>query len=162
MKPFHCLAGLALAAGLAASAQAKVLIHHVHLGNFTFNTAEAAVPIEVNNNGTVYSHMFNINKAGTYLFNYSAECSVLAAAGVHNAWVDLDLMDGLLVLAPTVGNTDAFCSSNGTGAYGQWTRASITIPVFLIAGTHEIHIKARLNSGATGAWLGDSVTTLSQ
>ena len=100
MKPFHCLAGLALAAGLAASAQAKVLIHHVHLGNFTFNTAEAAVPIEVNN--------------------------------------------------------------NGTGAYGQWTRASITMPVFLIAGTHEIHIKARLNSGATGAWLGDSVTTLSQ
>ncbi len=74
----------------------------------------------------------------------------------RRGWLDLDITFNGVVVAPTVGTDDAFCSTNGTAIIDGCTRASITVVVQGIKGNNNVTIHARGNAGATGTWLGDS------
>ena len=67
-----------------------------------------------------------------FVVTFSAECAVNAPAGNYTAYTDIDIVvlnaAGAVVqtLAPTFGNSDAFCTANGTAGFDGWSRNSIT------------------------------------
>jgi len=100
---------------------------------------------------------------------FAAECAVNAAAGNTSAWVDVDIVllnatTGAVVhtAAPTVGNGDAFCASNGTAGFDGWASHSVQalIPYNFPAGNYRVGVKARLNGGATGGWFGERMVSV--
>ena len=152
---------LALSAAAAAAfpspSSALVVASGVHIGNFTFVAPTTLVPI----NGVALALPFGVPSASRVVITYSAECAVNAAAGVNNAWVDIDIrIDGVLIVPPTLGPNDAFCTSNGTAGFDGWTHPSITVVATVAAGAHNVSILARRNGGATGGWVGDSSIVL--
>lgn len=99
---------------------------------------------------------------GRNIVTFSSECSVNAPAGNHGAWVDVDIVlinaaGAATVLAPTVGNADAFCGANGTLGFDNWNTNAISavVPTTLPAGFYRAQVRARLNGGATGGWFGE-------
>src|SRR5262245_50796702 len=62
---------------------------------------------------------FKLSSRGKKVLTYSAECIVYGAEG-GGGWLDLDIYVNGVVVAPTVGSSDIFCSQNG-----GWSRASI-------------------------------------
>lgn len=148
-------------AGLAGGASAEVLNSSYYTGNWSFETATAAVPLGRANDGSAKTVIKVKPPAkGLYSLTYSAECSVEAPANNDYAWVDIDVIINGVAIQPTLGSNDAFCSADGSVGFSGWHRASITLAVPLKAGTNEITIQARLISGATGGWLGDSALVI--
>ncbi len=137
-------AALALAlAGVTATSYAGVRASAVRPSNWTGPAAATLVPL---NAGGATTLSFNLPKAGKKVLTYSAECYVSAGAG---NWLDLDITFNGVVVAPTAGSSDAFCSANGL-----FTRASITVVVQGIQGNNNVTIHARSTAG--GTWLGDT------
>src|SRR5262245_48475808 len=120
---------LALAlAGAAAAADAGVRLSAVTTSDFTYSSAplEAFVPL---NNAGATTLSFNLTSAGKKVLTYSAECAVTALPD-YNPWLDLDIYVNGVIVAPTVGDQDAFCTSSGTADNGfVWFRASITVVI---------------------------------
>ncbi len=148
-----------LATTLCAASFAKVFGSAVRPGNFLFSDPSAVLPLTTSPGSTGLP--ITVTKAGIYLLTYSAECSVDAAVGALTPYLDLDIIVNGVAVEPTSGNQDAFCSSNGSGGHGQYLRASITVPVTLVAGLNSIRILARLN-GAVEGWIGDSSLVIHQ
>lgn len=147
---------LVVAIVLGASAAASVAIVRVNAtrpGNWSSASAPVLVPLNANGATTI---AFNSAAAGRRVLTYSAECSVDAPAGNNFAWLDLDVVVNGIVVPPTVGSADAFCSADGVAGFGGYVRSSITVVISVIEGTNRIRIQARGNAGATGVWLGDS------
>ena len=151
-------AALALAlAGVAATAHAGVKASAIRPGNFVaLSPIETLVPL---NTAGATTLNFTLPSAGKKVLTYSAECAVDAPAGTFG-WVTLDIYVNGVVVAPTVGTTDPFCSGNGAAGFDGYVRASITIPVQGISGGNTVQIKARGGSNATGLWLGDSALVI--
>lgn len=147
---------LVVAIVLGASAAASVAIVRVNAtrpGNWSSAPAPVLVPLNANGATTI---AFNSAAAGRRVLTYSAECSVDAPAGNNFAWLDLDVVVNGIVVPPTVGSADAFCSADGVAGFGGYVRSSITVVISVVEGTNRIRIQARGNAGATGVWLGDS------
>jgi hypothetical protein len=138
---------------VTATSVASVKTAQVRSNNWTALPAPTLVPL---NSAGVTTVSFSLPAPTRLVLTYSAECAVSAPAGNSGAWLDLDIIVNGNTLAPTVGNQDAFCSSNGTPAADGWTRGSITIFFNGVAGGNTIRIQARGNGGATSVWLGDS------
>jgi|SRR5687767_7848789 len=149
---------LALAlASTAAAVHAGVKASAIRPGNFVaLSPNEVLVPLNATGATTL---SFSLPSAGKKILTYSAECAVDAPAG-SNGWLTLDIYVNGVVVAPTVGTTDPFCSGNGTAGFDGYVRASITIPIQGISGGNIVQIKARGGSGATGLWLGDGALVI--
>jgi hypothetical protein len=149
-------AAVALAlAGVTAAAHAGVKADAVRTGNFE-TTSVSGVFVPLNDAGAT-TLSFNLGSAGKKVLTYSAECNVSGAAGNDSAYLELDIIVNGITVAPSLGSTDAFCTSDGdTNIVDNWTRASITIAIQGIAGNNTVRIVARGNSGAMYLWLGDS------
>jgi hypothetical protein len=150
---------LALAiASAAATAQAGVKASAVRAGAGVNTTSPAQVAARLNHAGAAgeTTLSFNLGSAGKKILTFSARCAVTAPAGNTTAWLDLDIVVNGIVVAPTVGSGDPFCSANGTagGLDGQ-VRRSITVPVQGIQGSNTVQVLARGNGGASGLYLGD-------
>lgn len=134
---------LALAlAGAAATAQAGIRASAINTTNWLGTAAQSLVALDPSGMTTLN---FTLASAGKKVLTFSAVCSVRAPAGDFLSWVDLDIVVNGVVVAPTVGNDDAFCSTNGTRSYDDYVRAAITIPIQGVAGNNSIQIKARGN-----------------
>ena len=72
------------------------------------------------------------------MLTYSADCGVYSSAAVFGAWLDLDIYVNGVIVAPTIGTGDAFCSSNGTTDLDSFVRASITIPIQGVEGNNTV------------------------
>jgi hypothetical protein len=150
---------IALLAATQASADAIAVV--TNAANYTFVAGWPIVP------GTVTPAFANL-VGQRFLVTFSAECAVNAPAGNNTAWLDVDIVvrnaAGAIVatLAPTVGAGDAFCSSNGTPGFDGWATQSITAVggAGLPAGVYSVAVRARLNNGATGGWLGERSTVV--
>lgn len=141
-------------------ALAPVLLHRT--GNFTFPQG-AAVLTPLTDTGRTESLPFT--NSGILTVQYTAECSVGAAAGNFTTWLNIDLElvnigTGLvIVLPPTVGSADSFCSSNGSlGLDGWGMRTIVGVHTSLPAGTYVVRVRANVVNGVAGnsGWLGDS------
>jgi len=154
-------AALALAlTGAGATAHAGVKANAVQsMFNWSrYSPAEVFVPL---NSAGATTLSFKLGSAGKKVLTYSAECAVAAPAGNSIAWLDLDIHVNGVIVAPTAGTGDAFCTSNGTETLGDgWVRASITVQIQGISGDNTVQIQARGNYGATGLWLGDSALVI--
>jgi hypothetical protein len=136
-------AALALAlAGAAATAQAGIKASAINTYWLSPSAAQSLVLLDASGATTL---SFTLAGAGKKVLAFSAVCSVRAPAGDYLSWVDLDIVVNGVVVAPTVGNDDAFCSANGTLAYDDYVRATITIPIQGVAGNNTIQVKARGN-----------------
>ena len=161
---FAAVGALSLMAATQASAHSFAAVTAV--GNFTF--LPAAVPVVLP--GMTTPVFFN--PAGLrFIATFSSECSVNAPAGNSSAWTDVDIVvlnvpAGVVVaiLAPTVGNQAAFCSSNGTAGFDGWASNSVqgVGGVGLPAGNYRVQVRARNNNGATGGWFGERSLILSR
>jgi len=141
---------LSLAAGAVS---AKVLAAATRSNNFTYSVDNTPVPL--NDSGST-SIVFNVTKAGTYALTYSAECSADNGAATNSGWVHLDIEVNGVIIAPTVGSADAFCSPDNVAGSSGWVRPSITAPVRLLAGNNTVRILGRFAAPVTLGWLGDS------
>ena len=148
-------AALALAlTAAAATADAGIKASAILPGtNGVASPAEYFVPL---NGAGATTLNFNLSSAGKKVLTYSALCAVQAPPGDATAFLDLDIYVNGVVVAPTVGNRDAFCSASGTGGLDGWVRASITVPIQGIAGTNTVSIKARGTFNATWLFLSDA------
>jgi hypothetical protein len=156
---------LAASAFASTSASANNLAYAIGTDNWTF-TGTAQVDV-----GSMVSNVF-VKPAGQRLvITFSAECAVNAAAGNPNAWMDVDIVllnattnAVVYTAAPTVGAADAFCSSTGTAGYGHWASHTVQalIPYNFAAGSYKASVKARLNNGGTGGWLGERMLNVMQ
>lgn len=87
-----------------------------------------------------------------FVVTFSAECAVIAPAGNHSAWTDVDVvvLDGggaiVQTLSPTIGNQDAFCTANGTPVFDGWSRNSVSAVggLGLVAGNYRVQVRARV------------------
>lgn len=150
------LTKLALAGALmtvTATSFASIKMAQVRANNWTGPATASYVPLNAAGLTTI---SFYLAAPTRLIVNYSAECAVAAPAGNTGAWLDIDLIVNGSTLAPTAGNQDAFCSSNGTVGADGWTRSSISIFFNGVTGLNTIRIQARGNGGATSVWLGDS------
>jgi hypothetical protein len=152
-------AALALAlTAAAAAAHAGVKASAIRAGNwFASSPAEVFVPLDAAGATTL---TFNLGSGGKKLLTYSAECAVDASVGETSGYLELDIYVNGVVVVPTGGSYESFCSSNGTTGFDGWVRTSITVPIKGIAGTNTIRIKARGNLFARGLWLGDSALAI--
>ncbi|MEP6505293.1 MAG: hypothetical protein ABJD97_18310 [Betaproteobacteria bacterium] len=150
---------------VCTQANAASLAYAVGTDNWTFAGAG-----QVFVSGMV-SNVFTKPAGSRLVITFSAECAVNAPAGNPNAWMDVDIVllnavTGAVVYtaAPTVGSADAFCSSTGTVGFGHWATHSVQalIPWNLAAGNYKAAVKARLNNGGTGGWLGERMLTVMQ
>ena len=139
--------------GVTATSFAAVKTAQVRPNNWASGPAAVLVPLNAAGATTI---SFSLAAPTRLVLTYSAECAVGAPAGNASAWLDLDLIVNGVTLAPTAGNQDAFCSSNGTAAIDGWSRASITVFFTGAAGANTVRIQSRGNGGATTVWLGDS------
>jgi hypothetical protein len=148
-------AALALAlTAAAATAQAGIKASAVLPGTSVVpSPAEYFVPLD---NTSATTLTFNLSSAGKKVLTYSALCAVQAPAGDGTAFLDLDIYVNGVVVDPTVGNRDAFCSASGTGDLDGWVRASITVPIQGIAGTNTVRVKARGTFNTTWLFLSDA------
>jgi hypothetical protein len=147
-------AALALALAAAATAQAGVKASAINPGRVvTTSPEEFFMPL---NAAGAMTLTFSLGSAGRKVLTYSALCAVNALAGDTSAFLDLDIYVNGVVVEPTVGNRDAFCSASGTARFDGWVRASITVPIQGIAGTNTVQVKARGTYNATGLQLTDS------
>ena len=141
----------------AGSASANYLTHQAAAGNHVFSGA-AQVPL-LGMTSVAFANAVN----QPFVVIFSAECAVAAPAGNMSAWTDIDIVvlnaAGAVVqtLAPTAGNADAFCSSNGSVGLDGWSMNSVTAVggIGLAAGVYRVQVRGRLNNGATSASYGD-------
>jgi hypothetical protein len=135
----------------AGSASATLITHQAVAGNQII--AGGPVPLL----GMTSLPFFNF--AGQrFVVTFSAECAVNAPAGNTTTYTDIDIevlnAAGVLVqvLTPTVFNSDAFCTANGTAGFDGWVRPSATVVggVGLPQGDYRVRVRARVN-GAAGA-----------
>jgi hypothetical protein len=147
-------AAVLVLAAVATAAVAGVRLSAVRANNWSVNSPAAVLVPLTGGGATVVG--FNLPAAGRKILTYSAECAVNAAAGSTSAWMDLDIIVNGVVVAPTAGTLDAFCSSNGSAGFDGWARNSITVVITGLAGANTVRIQARGNNGATGLWLGES------
>jgi hypothetical protein len=139
-------------AGPAYAGAVKAL--GVRSGNYFF--AQGATNLVPLDNTGATSLVFK--GGGTYVITYTAECAVSAAAGNTVTWLNLDIIVDGTALEPTVGTSDAFCTSNGTAGADAWAMAAVSVPIKLAVGTHTLQIRANIQNGVAGnsGWLGDS------
>jgi hypothetical protein len=154
MKTFRQAVIALVLAGAAATAQAGIKASAVHTTAWTQSSAAQALVTLDASGKTALS--FTLGSAGKKVLTFSAICSVDAPAGDTLSWLDLDILVNGVVVAPTVGSDDAFCSTSGKGGYYQYVRASITIPIQGLAGTNYVQIKARGNYLARGMYFYNS------
>jgi hypothetical protein len=150
--------GLALAlAGAAASAHAGVKASATKTGFGVYTSSSAAVQAVLNDAGDTTVN-FTLGSAGKKVLKFSAGCGVNAPYGNTSAWLDLDIIVNGVIVAPTVGSGDPFCSSNGKGGGtpGGSVRSSIIVPIQGIQGNNTVTIVARGNGGALGLFLANS------
>lgn len=149
-------AASALAIAGIGAAQAHSLTAQTAVGNFIFN---AGIPVLPGMTSPLFA-----NPAGArFIVHFAAECAVNAPAGNTTAWTDVDIVvlnaagAVVQVLAPTVGNMGAFCSSDGSAGLSGWqSNAVIAVGgAGLPAGNYRVQVRARLNNGATAASYGE-------
>jgi len=148
-------AAMASALGLVAAASpamAQVVANVTNTANFTFTTGTPVL---------LATGAINMTAGQTLVATFSAECAVDAAAGISNAWTDIDIQlvneVGTVVntLSPTAGAGDAFCTANGTAGFDGWTTASMTVAqTFSASGFFSLRVVGRVNGGL-GAWYGE-------
>jgi hypothetical protein len=167
-NPLRAVAAAAVLAGSAlvsTTASADSLAYAVGTDNWTF-TGTSQVDV-----AGMVSNVFTKAANTRLIVTFSAECAVDAPTGNPNAWMDVDIVllnptTGAVVYtaAPTVGSFDAFCSSTGTAGFGHWATHSVQalIPWNFAAGSYKAAVKARLNNGGTGGWLGERMLTVMQ
>jgi hypothetical protein len=146
----HAALALALA-GVTATAHAGIKASAVNGALFTSSPAEALVAL---NSAGATTLNFNLGSAAKKVLTFSAYCAVNAPAGNTTAWLDVDVVVNGVIVAPTVGAGDPFCSSNGSGQFDGYVRSSVTVPIQGKAGANAVQIRARGNGGATGLLLG--------
>lgn len=137
-------------------AQATAVTANTAVGNFVFAAGTPVIPAMI-------SPLFANPAGARFIVHFAAECAVNAATGNTTAWTDVDVevlnAAGALVavLAPTVGNLGAFCSSDGSAGLSGWqSNAVIAVGgTTLPAGIYRVQIRARLNNGATQASYGE-------
>jgi hypothetical protein len=156
------LAGLV---AVSTQASANSLAYAVGTDNWTFSGTS-----QVDVSG-MQSNIFSKPANQRLVITFSAECAVNAPTGNPNAWMDVDIVllnptTGAVVYtaSPTVGSADAFCSSTGTVGFGHWATHSVQalIPYNFAAGSYKAAVKARLNNGGTGGWLGERMLSVMQ
>ncbi|MFO1338809.1 MAG: hypothetical protein U1F53_11335 [Burkholderiaceae bacterium] len=157
MKLAHALIPALLLSVAATGASAKVLVGLTRSNNFTYTVDNTPVPL--NDSGST-SVVFAAKKAAVYALTYSAECSADNGADTNAGWVHLDIEVNGVVVAPTVGSSDAFCSPDNVAGTSGWVRPSITIPVTLAAGNNTVRVLGRFVSPVTTGWLGDSALVI--
>lgn len=156
-------AGLAgvLAATAAGGAVADTISAQTRSGNFNFNSQQGQqtnVPLAP---GVNASPTFAYIQGDRLMVSYTAECAV--AGNNNTTFLDLDIQvrnitdNTVTVLPPTAGNSDAFCTANGTQALDGWQMNAVNavMPSNLPSGLYQVQVRARLN-GAGRAGLGDS------
>ena len=138
---------------IAVTAHAATKIYVTRTGNFI--TAAPVIPVPLDQvGGTIRS--FNLASAKKLYLTYSAECAVGSPNPSAISYVDLDIIVNGIVVGPTVGTADAFCTSNHTPPADGWVRSSITVHIQGIAGTNSVRIIAKLQNGAIPMHLGDT------
>jgi len=157
MKLAHALIPALVLSLAAGAASAKVLASATRSNNFTYTVDNTPVPLT--DSGST-SMVFNVAKAGTYSLTYSAECSADNGAASNSGWVHLNIEVNGVVVAPTAGSSDAFCSPDNVSGSSGWVRPSITVPVRLLAGNNTVRILGGIVSPVTTGWLGDSALVI--
>ncbi len=99
---------------------------------------------------------FNLPTARTVAISFSATCQV---SGI-NGFVQIDIVVDGIVRSPTIGPLDRFCSSDGTVLLDNASVRSITIPVALAAGAHQLIIRAQTVGAGIVANFDDSATVI--
>jgi hypothetical protein len=152
----RCAAVLAATLLTPGPAPAHSLAYAVGTDNWSFTgPGQVIVP---NTTTTAFSKPANQR----LIISFAAECSVDAPAGYNFAWLDIDIVllnaAGAVVFTapPTVGSGDAFCSADGVAGFGGYSGSAVlaSVPFNFPAGTYRAQVRARLNAGATGGWLG--------
>lgn len=165
LRNFSALVAAAAGIGLSTQASADSLAYAVASDNWTF---AGAAQVDVKDMRT---NAFTKLDGKRLFVTFSAECAVDAPAGNPNAWLDVDIVllnavtnAVVYTAAPTVGSADAFCSSDPVAGYGHWATHSVQalIPYNFAAGSYRIGVKARLNNGGTGGWLGQRMVSVMQ
>ena len=144
MKKLPILVTGAALAAIALPAHAVFKISATRSDVFLTTAASAALPL---NDAGATMRTFNLASAKAMVLHYSAVC----IAGGSTGWIDIDIVVNGVVVAPTVGNFDPFCSPDS-----GLIRAAITVRIQGIAGNNTVQIIGRRNGGTTIMQLGYS------
>jgi hypothetical protein len=99
------------------------------------------VPLNDDADGAIQEYTFTNDTPGKrYVLTYSAACGV---ADSKSNWVDLDILVNGVVVPPTVGRNDAFCSNSLSFLADALRAASITVAIPAVEGTNRVSIQAR-------------------
>lgn len=159
MKLIHALIPALMLTAAATGVSAKVIASGTSAGNgagagFTVNNT----PIPLNGAATTLS--FNSAKAGRFVLTFSAECSADTGTTTASGWTEIDVEVNGVIVAPTVGSSDAFCSPNNTAGHDSWIRPSITLPVTLVAGANTVRVLGKFVAPVTSGWLADTAIVI--
>lgn len=159
MKLIHALIPALMLTAAATGVSAKVIASGTSAGNgagagFTVNNT----PIPLNGAATTLS--FNSAKAGRFVLTFSAECSADTGTTTATGWTEIDVEVNGVIVAPTVGSSDAFCSPNNTAGHDSWIRPSITLPVTLVAGANTVRVLGKFVAPVTSGWLADTAIVI--
>jgi hypothetical protein len=153
----HALAPALMLSLATGAVSAKVVASATRSANFSYTVDNTAVPL---NDAGSTSIVFNVNKAGTYVLTYSAECSADNGAATNAGWVHLNIEVNGSVVAPTIGSSDVFCSPDNVAGNSGWVRPSISIPVRLVAGNNTVRVLGGIVTPVTTGWLGDGALVI--
>lgn len=159
MKLIHALIPALMLSAAATGVSAKVIASGTSAGNgagagFTVNNT----PIPLSGAATTLT--FNSAKAGRYVLTFSAECSADNGTTTPSGWTEIDVEVNGVIVAPTVGSSDAFCAPNTTVGHDGWIRPSITLPVTLVAGVNNVRVLGKIAAPVTSGWLADTAIVI--
>ena len=160
---YRAAAALSIAAAASAPVAAQSIAAVSESANWTFaGAAQVLIPGMVT---PLVAKQANLR----LVVYFSAECAVDGAAG-NFGWTDVDIRminalgATVMVLPPTAGSGDAFCSANGTAGFNAWENNTIIarVPFDVPAGNYRFAVYARANAGATGGWFGERALVVSR
>jgi len=135
----------------------SLLVVHTKPGIYTFTEGtNDLVPLDVvEGNPITQSNQFITG--GDFTVTYTATCAVAAAQGNDLPWMNLEIelvnvaTNEVVVLAPSNGTDDAFCTANGTLGFNGWNMVSITgVAKNLPRANYTVQIRANIQRNFVG------------
>lgn len=151
-RPHYLRIGAALAligmSGAAVKADILAAATNQNLQQFP----NALVPVDLTGGAGGTDVAFTVGGPTTVAISFDARCAVRGNGFMM--WANIDILvdpappgGGFIAGAPTAGQTDAFCTTNGTGGFDGWVNPSRTVVTSVPAGVSTVRVQAQTLNG---------------
>lgn len=143
-------AGLVLIGMSCEAAKADILASETNQNVQMF--ANALFPVDLTGGAGGTDVTFVVGSPTTVAISFDGRCAVRGNGFM--TWANIDILvdpappgGGFNAIAPTAGQTDAFCTTNGTGGADGWVNPSRTVVTSVPAGMSTVRVQAQTMNG---------------